>query len=403
MKRVLKIGLISLHSFLRPGGVKTHILGLQKVFKKLGHKTKVIVPRRNPEENYGRDIILLGTSFPISFGGGKSDFSVNFNPFAIEDVLRKEKFDVLHFHNFSFPSSVQILEKSLALNILTFHSDISRSKFLEEFPIFLYLLQMIVDWRIDGIIGVSSLALKPFKKSDVPKIVIPNGVDLEKFNPKVPKIKKFKDSKINILFVGRIEERKGLIYLLKAYKILQNKFKNLRLIIVGGGELKEKSQNFVKKHNLREVYFEGEKQKEVPSYYVTCDIFCAPSIYGESFGIVLLEAMASGCPIVAFGVPGFKEVLRGKKAEKFMAKPKSVRDLTKKLEILIKNRKLRKEMSRQGLLEVQKYSWEKIAGRVLDFYKLCKKQSKRKVKLSFEEIDKIFEKLAKKDLLDLLR
>ena len=120
----MKIALISLHSFLKPGGVKSHILGLNKEFKKRGLKTKIIVPRRSFKENYGKEVILLGVSFPLPFGGGISDFSVHFNPVTIEEILEKEKFDVLHFHNFGFPSSFQILEKSKSLNILTFHSDV---------------------------------------------------------------------------------------------------------------------------------------------------------------------------------------------------------------------------------------------------------------------------------------
>jgi len=392
-----------LHSFLRPGGVKSHILGLSKEFKKRGYQLKIIVPGRENKENYGKEVILLGTSFSIPFGGGKSDFSVNFNPLAIENTLQEEKFDILHFHNFGFPSSFQILERSQALNILTFHSDIGRSEFLKEFPIFLYILEKIVEWKIDGIIGVSPIAINLFKKCDLPKAVIPNGVDFEKFNPQMPKIKKFRGEKINILFVGRIEERKGLIYLIKAYQVLTKKFPNLRLIIIGEGELKTQCQAFVKDHNLKEVYFEGEKTgKELVSYFTSSDIFCAPSIYGESFGIVLLEAMACELPMVAFANRGYKTLLKGKRNEKFLARPKSYTDLAKKLEILIKNKNLRREMGKWGRKEAKKYSWSKIAGQVLDFYQICQKNKEKRPKRSLS-IEKIFEKVANKDILDWLR
>jgi len=399
----MKIALISFHSFLRPGGVKSHILGLNQEFKRRGLKSKIIVPRRKIEEDYGKDVILLGTSFSIPFGGGKSDFCVHFDPLAIEEILLQEKFDVLHFHNFGFPSSFQILERSRALNILTFHSDIGRSEFLKEFPIFLYILEKIIQWKIDGIIGVSQVALNVFEKCDLPKTVIPNGIDLEKFNPRVPKLKKFADSKINILFVGRIEERKGLIYLLRAYKLLEKKFKNLRLIIVGEGELKESCQAFAEDNNLKEVYFEGEKiGKELISYYTTSDIFCAPSIYGESFGIVLLEAMACRLPVVAFANRGYKTLLGKKRSEKFLAKPKDYKDFAKKLEILIKNKELKRKIGEWSRKEVQRYSWGKICDQILDFYALCQKQ-KQKRKVETFSIEEEFEKIANKDILDLLR
>ncbi|PIY91072.1 MAG: hypothetical protein COY72_00095 [Candidatus Nealsonbacteria bacterium CG_4_10_14_0_8_um_filter_35_10] len=396
----MKVGLISLHSFLKPGGVKSHILGLSKELKKRGLKTKIIVPRQSFEENYGREVILLGTSFPVSFGGGKSDFAVHFNPTAIEEVLEKEKFDVLHFHNFGFPSSFQILEKSRALNILTFHSDVERSKLLTEFPILLEILKMVIEWKIDGVIGVSEVALKFLNSCRVPTTVIPNGIDLEIFNPKAKKIKKFLDGKVNILFVGRIEERKGLIYLLRAYQILEKKFQNLRLIIIGEGELKEKCQNFVKDQNLKEVYFEGEKTgKELVSYFNSSNIFCAPSIYGESFGIVLLEAMACGLPVVAFANEGYKEFFKDKKGG-ILVKNRDYKDLAKKLKILIENENLRKQMGKWGREEAKKYSWDRICDKILDFYQLCQKEKTKKEKESFSP-EKLFEKLDKENIKDL--
>ena len=410
----MKVALISLHSFFRPGGVKRHVLGLYKEFKKRGIETKIIVPRRNWKENYGPDVILLGTSFPLNFAGSKSDFGIHFNPLSMERVLAKEKFDVLHFHNIGFPSTLQILTSQPAknaLNLLTFHSNVAGSKFLKKFPFFISLLNKICQWKIDGIIGVAPLSLKVFKDYKGPKIVIPNGVDLEEFNPRVPPVRKFSTSngvgkKLNILFVGRIEERKGLIYLLKAFKILNKKFSNLRLIIVGEGELKRDCQDYIRKNNLKKVYFEGEKTgKELPPYYKICDIFCSPAIFGESFGIVLLEAMACGKPIVAFANQGYKEFLDDKKGKKFLVPSKDYKALAKKIEILIKNPQLRKEMGEWGIKEAKKYSWPKISEQVLDFYKFCQKNKEKRQTESFS-IEKILAKTKKvlnKDILDWLK
>jgi phosphatidylinositol alpha-mannosyltransferase len=373
----MKIALISFHSFYQPGGVKRHILGLAKEFKKRGIETKIIAPRRKRSENYGKDVILLGTSFPFPFSGGISDLGINFNPLSIEKTLRKEKFDVLHFHNFGFPSTLQILASpstSKTLNILTFHANIKGSKFLKRFPFLLYLVKKIADWRIDGIIGVAPLNLEPFKKYKKPKIVIPNGIDLDVFNPKVPKIKKFSDGKINILFLGRIEERKGLIYLLKAYKILEKKFRNLRLIVVGEGPQKKEMEEFVKENGLKEVVFEGEvKEDKVANYYTTCDLFCSPATHGESFGLVLVEAMACQKPVVAFANEGYFQFLHNKKGG-ILVKNKDWRELAKKLAILIKNQKLREKMGKIALKEAEEYSWTKIADRVLDFYQFCQRE-----------------------------
>jgi len=369
----MKIGLISFHSFLQPGGVKRHILGLHQEFKKRGIQSKIIAPRRSPLENYGKEVILLGTSFPWGVTGTQGDFCINFNPFAIKKVLDEEKFDVLHFHNCGFPSTLQILEWSKALNILTFHANLEKSTFVKSFPGFLYIFNKLVQWKIDGVIGVAPLNLKTFKYYKGPKTVIPNGIDLAEFDPEVLKIKKYLDGKINILFLGRIEERKGLIYLLRALKILNKKHNNLRLIIVGEGPLKGKCQKWVKKNKLENVVFEKEvNQKEIPSYYKTADIYCSPAIYGESFGIVLIEAMAVGTPVVAFANKGYAGVLKNTKGGEFLARPKDYRTLAKKLEILINNPELGKEMGKWGIKEAQKYSWPKIVDQVLAFYDLCR-------------------------------
>jgi len=371
MKKRLKICFVSLHSFYNPGGVKNHILFLKKEFEKRGHIVKIAIPRRSITEKYkDKNIKLLGTSFPFPFNGSQGDLTFCFNQRSIVNFFKKEKFDILHFHNFGI-HSWQILEKSnTKINVLTFHSyiDLKINKFFKTFPFVLDLLKKIVNKKISGIIGIAPFNLKIFNDFRGKKVVIPNGIDLEKFNPNVPKIKKFLDGKINILFVGRIEERKGLIYLLKAYKILKKNYKNIRLIIVGKGNLKKNCENWVKENRLKDVIFEGKIEEErIPFYFSSCDIFVAPAIYGESFGIVLLEAMASGKPVVGFGIPAYKAVLKGK-GEEFLVKPKDWRSLAKKMEILIKDEEKRKEMGEWGKEKAQEYSWDIIANKVLSFY-----------------------------------
>ncbi|MFA5433277.1 MAG: glycosyltransferase family 4 protein [Candidatus Paceibacterota bacterium] len=365
----MKIGFISFHSFNNPGGVKNHILGLSKEFEKRGIETKIIVPRRKIREKYGDNVILLGTSIPLNIGGTQGDLVCNFNPLAIKRMLNREKFDILHFHNFIIPSASQILERSNCTNIITFHANTESMPLLD---VMINNLSGLINHKIKGVIGVASFNLEPFKKYNGLKEVIPNGIDLQEFNPRIKRLDKFDNAKINILFLGRIEERKGLIYLLMAYKILQEKHSNLRLIIVGDGPRKEECEDYVKANNLKEVYWEGTQSGEVvPRYFATCDIYCSPAIFGESFGIVLLEAMALGKPVCGFSNIGYKELLQNTKGEEYLAEPKNEIELTEKLDKLISDEKLRKEMGKWGLEEVQKYSWEKVADRVLEFYKKC--------------------------------
>ena len=393
----MKVALISFHSFFQPGGVKRHILGLAKEFKKKGIEVKIITPRRKRSENYGKDVILLGTSFPVITAGTATDLVVNFNPLAIENLFKKEKFDVLHFHNFTPPSAFQILERSSSLNIITIHANVEKSEFLKKSG-FIYLCKKIIQWKVDGLIGVASLTLGGSEDFKGPKVVIPNGIDLEEFHPRVPGLKKFSDKRINILFLGRIEERKGLIYLLRAYKILEKTFSNLRLIVGGEGPLKSNLEKWVKKNKLKNVIFEGKVEEEkAPAYYASCDIFCSPAIFGESFGLVLVEAMACGKPVVAFANEGYKGILEGTKGARFLVKPRDHRTLAKKLEILIESQGLRRELGRWGLKEVKKYSWQRIASQVLDFYRVCRKEKqKRAEKEDFsleKQINKIFNRI----------
>jgi len=374
----MKVGLISFHTFSQPGGVKRHILGLADEFKKRGIETKIIVPRRKASENYGPDVILLGKSFAVNYAGSQGDLYLNFNLTKVSKVLEKEKFDILHFHNFGLPSAFEVLEKSNSLNILnilTFHANLERNNFLEKVPGLMYILDKLAQRKISGIIGVAPLNLEAFKHYEGLKTVIPNGIDLNEFKPEGPKINKLIDGKINILFLGRLEERKGLIYLLKAYKILSKKYKNIKLIVVGDGPLKKEYQDWAKKNKIENIIFETKMdEKQAPEYYRSCDIYCSPAIYGESFGIVLIEAMATGKPVVAYANEGYKGVLAKGKGNRFLVKPKDVKTLTKKLEELIENEKLRKEMGDWGIEEAKKYSWPKVADKVLAFYKECEKK-----------------------------
>lgn len=376
----MKVGLVSFHSFQKPGGVKNHVLGLAQELQKRGVSVKIIVPRRAASENYGENVILLGTSFPMPFNESQGDFVVNFNPIALRRTLEREHFDILHLHNFSFPSGFDILSLSQSVNILTFHANLDKSEFLKQLPFFLTIFKKIVEWRIHGVIVVSSILLDLFKRYPGPKTVIPNGIDLARFQGDgVSSKKDFQDGRINILFVGRIEKRKGLLYLLRAYERLVKKpgLLPIRLLVVGDGEEKKECEELVRLHSISQVHFLGEKSdQELVELYKSAHIFCSPALHGESFGVVLLEAMASKLPIVAFANKGYAEFFNGKRGAEFLVPPKDVAGLSLKLELLIQNESLRKEMGEWGVQEVRRYSWERIGDQIMQFYEEVMAQRK---------------------------
>jgi phosphatidylinositol alpha-mannosyltransferase len=369
----MKIGFISAHPFTYPGGVQKHTLALKERLEDEGHIVKLIFPREEIPQQKEKDMILLGGAFYFSGNASKANLSLQITPLKTKRMLKKEKFDILHFQNFGVFLPIQVLEsannikKNPPLKILTLHALWDASRIFQEFSFILNIFNNYFLPKFDGVIAVSSPVVDQIRYKG-PIEIIPNGVDADFFNPQGKRIRKFDDGKINILFVGRIEERKGLFYLLKAFSILKKKNRNIRLIVVGEGNEKEEMESFVKNHRIKDVVFEGKvREEDLPKYYRTSDIFCSPALFGESFGIVLLEAMASSRPVVAFANRGYKEVLKGKAAN-FLVKPKDIKTLSKKLEQLIENEKLREEMGKWGRKEVEKYSWDKIAKDTLNFY-----------------------------------
>jgi phosphatidylinositol alpha-mannosyltransferase len=177
------------------------------------------------------------------------------------------------------------------------------------------------------------------------------------------------DGKVNILFVGRLEKRKGLQYLLKAYRRIKRDIPSSRLIIVGPGtRFRRKYQNQVDKDRLDDVVFVGNvPYEELPRYYKTADVFCAPATGQESFGIVLLEAMALGKPIVATAIEGYASVLTHQR-EGLLVPPKNDRDLARALSELLTDEAMRREMGDRGLVTAQSYDWQKVARRVFNYY-----------------------------------
>ena len=166
-------------------------------------------------------------------------------------------------------------------------------------------------------------------------------------------------------------------YLIKAFALIKTKVKNVRLIIVGDGHLKEKCEFLVERLELEDVVFAGMvKEEELPKYYSTADICCFPAIVGESFGLVLLEAMASGKPLVAFANAGYNQVLNNGIGKTVLVEPKDITGLAELLEKLISDSQLREQLGKWGLEEVKKYDSDIVGQQVLDFYIKCMENNK---------------------------
>ena len=232
--------------------------------------------------------------------------------------------------------------------------------------------------RLDGRVAVSQAAMRYVSRHFPGNYhIIPNGVDLEHFSPEVAPREEFRDGKRNILFVGRLEKRKGLDYLLGAYGHIKKEFPNTRLIVVGPGtRLRKGYEQMVRERQLRDVVFTGYvSYEELPSYYATADIFCAPASGEESFGIILLEAMATGKPVIASQNEGYCQLV-APGAEGLLFPPRDEEVLTQALRTLLTDSALGKEMGARGLRKAQEYSWAHIAELSAELYlELLKEKS----------------------------
>ncbi|MFC1956965.1 glycosyltransferase family 4 protein [Chloroflexota bacterium] len=395
----MKIALVSPYDFAYPGGVVNHIMSLGNQMAQMGHEVKFIAPASSPITTLGDRFIHIGKPRAISVSGSVA--RVTISPWLstkITELLERENFDIVHLHEPLMPMMcTTVLRMSRTANVGTFHAFNGKGYNIAK-PFGTILLKRWFS-KLDGHVAVSKPA-EQFVSKYFPADynIIPNGIDTQHFSPNVAPIDELCDGKLNILFVGRLEKRKGADYLLKAYRRVKRDIPNSRLIIVGPGtKLRDKYEKQVKKYDLKDVVFTGHtSHEELPRYYKTADVFCAPATGWESFGIVLLEAMAVGKPIVASDIDGYASILTHG-AEGLLVPPKDDKSLAQALISLLNDEKLRQEMGAKGILKAQEYDWKNVARQVEGLYKKILSESHKRETFSLrrmitEDLRKLFSK-----------
>jgi phosphatidylinositol alpha-mannosyltransferase len=366
----VKIGLVSPYDYSFPSGVVNHIAYLAHNFMQSGHKVKIIAPfPKGGTRYFEEEVTPIGKPLPVPFGGSIARVPVSpWLPTQIGEILAKEEFDILHLHEpFAPMVCLSALLKSNCINVGTFHACLNKPR---TYWVGKYIFRRWLS-KLHGKIAVSKPALE-YVNRHLPGDyrIIPNGIDTEHFRFDGPSRKEFADGKINILFVGRLERRKGLGYLLNACAKIKRDFTNFRLIVVGPGTiLRTRYEKSIDDMSLtNHVVFTGfVPSAELPSYYRSADIFCAPATGGESFGIVLLEAMSCGKPVIATNIPGYASVLADDD-EGLLVPPKDVESLAQALLTLLHDKSLRQKMGNMGKIKADKYSWPNVARQVMDYY-----------------------------------
>ena len=363
----MKIALVSPYDFTWPGGVTVHISQLAHQFTNMGHQVQILAPHspsRVPEDG---GFVPLGRSVPIPAGGSIARLSLSvWLHRKVKEILRTERFDVVHLHEPLMPVlPLSALQSSNSLNVGTFHA------FYGRFRNYGWSHPILKRWfkRLDGLIAVSPPARQYASRFFPGEYrIIPNGIDMDHFSGHIRPIPGLEDGKLNILFVGRLEKRKGLRYLLEAYGRLKWDFPDTRLVVVGPGNLDKDCHRVLSERALDDVvFFNNVPYQDLPCYYRSADICCAPATGRESFGIVLLEAMASGKPVVASRIDGYSSVLSHGEQGVFVP-PRDSASLSEALALLIRNPELRHRMGESGRKTVERYRWEEVARQVMDYY-----------------------------------
>ncbi|MCU1640765.1 MAG: glycosyltransferase family 4 protein [Nocardia sp.] len=360
----MRIGMVCPYSFDVPGGVQSHVVELAQVLLERGHKVSVLAPAADdtPLPDY---VVSAGKAVAIPYNGSVARLS--FGPTAYTRIRRwigDNDFDVLHIHEPNAPSlSMLALKIAEGPIVATFHTSTTKSLVLSTFQ---GVLRPYHE-KISGRIAVSELARRwQVEALGGDAVEIPNGVDVPAF-AHAPLLAGYPRGGGTVLFLGRYDEpRKGMDVLLGALPELVRRHPDIEVLIVGRGD--EERLRREAGENASHLRFLGQvSDAEKASAMRSADVYCAPNLGGESFGIVLVEAMAAGTAVVASDLDAFRRVLRDGTAG--MLVPVGDSDLlAAALDGVLTDTARREELIRTANQVVGEYDWPVVAEQILRVY-----------------------------------
>ena len=360
----MRIGMVCPYSFDVHGGVQAHVLQLAEVMRERGHGVSVLAPS-SPHVELPDYVVSGGKAVPIPYNGSVA--RLRFGP-ATHRLVKKwiaaGDFDVLHLHEPNAPS-LSLLALMIAEGpiVATFHTSTTKSFALGVFQSWL----RPYNEKIVGRIAVSDLARRwQIEALGSDAVQIPNGVDVESFASAAP-LRGYPRPGRTVLFLGRFDEpRKGMAVLLGALPAVVARFPDIEILIVGRGdedELREDAGECAQHLRFLGQVDDAEKAAALRS----ADVYCAPNTGGESFGIVLVEAMAAGVPVVASDLDAFRRVLADGRAGRLVPVEDSVA-MAEALIAVLEDPKLRARYSKAASAAVQRYDWSVVADDILRVY-----------------------------------
>ena len=369
----MKIALVCPYNMLEnSGGVAQVVVHLRDGLIKRGHDVKIITPRPSGYRGQApKGIILLGSLTGINFGAGlgtSGSWTFDVDSKEVQSVLQREKFDVINFHEPWAPILArQILPYSRAANVGTFHANIIDSAAGKSLVNLFVPYARGVGEKLDLITAVSPApAAVLLEKEPGHRLVknikyIPNGIDIKRYRTRPVMAVKHPKQK-TILYIGRLEARKGVKYLLRAFNELASRHSDVQLLIAGKGPEDKKLRSYVDELNIPRVSFLGYISDEDKIHHLhRADVFCSPALRGESFGVVLLEAMAAGCPIVAGDNIGYQTVMTDLGALS-LVNPKDTIDFARHLEFFLYEESLRKIWLKWAEKHIKQFDYATIVG-----------------------------------------
>jgi phosphatidylinositol alpha-mannosyltransferase len=361
----VRIGIVSPYSFDIPGGVQNHIMDLAEALLGLGHEVSVLAPADDDAElpDY---VVPAGRAVPLPYNGSVA--RIAFGPVSTARVRRwlaKGRFDVLHVHEPISPSlSFLAVLSARGPVVATFHTAMTRSRALSAAQTF---VQPVIE-KITARIAVSELARKvQVEHLGGGAVEIPNGVAVAKFASAAP-LPGWPGEDGALGFLGRFTEpRKGFPLLRTAYVALARRRPGLRLLVAGPGDRDELYQDIPPELHDRVEFLGLVSEADKARMLRSVDIYVAPNTGGESFGMILTEAMAAGAAIAASDLDAFKRVLDGGRAGALFPNGDAPA-LTTLLGDLLDDPGRRAELSSCARTVVATFDWPSVANRVLEVY-----------------------------------